>query len=136
MLRSLLSVFSLFLVSFSIKPYPELKDMIVAEYVTFPNLIPIATLNLKSSGIPNPIQIPKPNEMIRLRFLIVVALPIKIMVCSCAIFSDPITSMDNNNFVALLATTHNLHMFPLTGNTLYPDAKRYDYYKFLFRPVA
>ncbi|MEA3427157.1 MAG: hypothetical protein U9R46_13015 [Bacteroidota bacterium] len=31
--------------------------MIVAEYVTFPNLIPIATLNLKSSGIPDPIQI-------------------------------------------------------------------------------
>lgn len=52
----LLSISFIF-ASFSIKPYPDIKNMIVAEYTKFPNIIPIATLDLKSSGIADPIHI-------------------------------------------------------------------------------
>lgn len=57
MLRFLLLSLSILSISPSIKPYPELKDMIVPEYSKFPNIIPIATLNLKNSGIQDPIQV-------------------------------------------------------------------------------
>lgn len=41
--------------------------------------------------------------MIRLLFLVVVALPIKILACSCAIFSGPITIKDYNNSEIILS---------------------------------